>query len=169
MSASDNFVRRSHIDRLYNYVEEIRTGRYSLATRAPLIHNLLSRWFWEGGQLAGAGALEVVRLLESIDFVVPDNAEYRTWLGLAPAPQPGIPDSLNATDLALVKRHRDRLLESGRPFRGVRRATAKAERRTTHCYACKARLDNATDLQCTDCDWLLCRCGACGCGYLGYA
>lgn len=36
---------------------------------------------------------------------------------------------------------------------------------STHCYACKDELDSSIDLQCTACRWILCDCGACGCGY----
>jgi len=39
-------------------------------------------------------------------------------------------------------------------------------RRITHCYVCKEHLDNAVDLECTMCGWIICgNCGACGCGY----
>lgn len=38
-------------------------------------------------------------------------------------------------------------------------------RRLTHCYSCKVSLDSAHDLQCTRCKWMICTCGACGCGY----
>jgi hypothetical protein len=40
-------------------------------------------------------------------------------------------------------------------------------RRITHCYNCKHHLDNAVDVECAACGWIVCRCGACGCGYSG--
>ena len=38
-------------------------------------------------------------------------------------------------------------------------------RRVTHCYNCKRHLDNAFDVACAACGWIICACGACGCGY----
>ena len=38
-------------------------------------------------------------------------------------------------------------------------------RRTTGCWRCKSILDSNDDLACAICKWLLCECGACGCGY----
>jgi hypothetical protein len=35
-----------------------------------------------------------------------------------------------------------------------------------HCYSCKSLLTNATELECASCGWILCKCGACGCGYV---
>jgi hypothetical protein len=37
--------------------------------------------------------------------------------------------------------------------------------RHTHCFDCKKHLDSDLDIKCTNCGWLLCRCGACGCTY----
>lgn len=39
--------------------------------------------------------------------------------------------------------------------------------RVTHCYACKKPLDNSIDLECVACGWIICKCGACGCGWHG--
>ena len=38
-------------------------------------------------------------------------------------------------------------------------------RRITHCYQCRSHLDEAQDWNCSVCRWILCPCGACGCGY----
>ena len=38
-------------------------------------------------------------------------------------------------------------------------------RRITHCYSCKSHLDEAQHLNCSVCRWIVCPCGACGCGY----
>ena len=40
--------------------------------------------------------------------------------------------------------------------------------RATHCYACKCDLSSMSNLECTNCGWLICKCGACGCGYSKY-
>lgn len=37
--------------------------------------------------------------------------------------------------------------------------------RQTHCFDCKKHLDSDMDIKCTQCGWLLCKCGACGCTY----
>lgn len=38
-------------------------------------------------------------------------------------------------------------------------------RRVTYCYRCKNRLDNSLEQECDECGWIVCDCGACGCGY----
>lgn len=47
---------------------------------------------------------------------------------------------------------------------GLRPATNRF-RRVTHCYDCKHPLDSVIDYECNKCGWLVCDCGACGCGY----
>ena len=37
--------------------------------------------------------------------------------------------------------------------------------RVTHCWSCKDSLDSTIDLECCGCGWILCACGACGCGF----
>jgi hypothetical protein len=38
-----------------------------------------------------------------------------------------------------------------------------------HCYSCKRPLSSLTETECGDCRWLVCSCGACGCGYAGHS
>ncbi len=38
--------------------------------------------------------------------------------------------------------------------------------RTPPCWHCHQGLDNATDVECATCGWIICSCGACGCGRL---
>lgn len=45
---------------------------------------------------------------------------------------------------------------------GVQVATARQHRVTRNC---RGNLDNSVDLEGSACGWILCRCGACGCGY----
>src|SRR6185437_3841758 len=66
---------------------------------------------------------------------------------------------------ALILRHEQFLAERGLQNRGVRGATRTTEHRTTHCYACKTPLDSWVDTECVSCSWIICSCGACGCGY----
>ncbi len=69
--------------------------------------------------------------------------------------------------LSLGERHRLRLEKLGKPYLGVQPATRARQHRVTHCYACKRSLDNTIDVECVACGWILCSCGACGCGYSG--
>ncbi len=68
--------------------------------------------------------------------------------------------------LSLSERHKLFLEKHGIVYRGVRERTQRfLVRRITHCYSCKLDLDNAVDLECVACGWILCTCGACGCGF----
>ncbi len=40
--------------------------------------------------------------------------------------------------------------------------------RQTHCYHCQNDLDGRSFLECSKCEWIVCSCGACGCGYDRY-
>ena len=70
--------------------------------------------------------------------------------------------------LDLAERHMRKVIDAGQHYRGLQRPTLRVRRRVTHCYACKARLDNSTDVECVSCGWILCPCGACGCGYMAF-
>ena len=47
---------------------------------------------------------------------------------------------------------------------GPRAATIRNVR-TPKCNGCRRLLNSMDDPKCRVCGWLLCRCGACGCGY----
>lgn len=69
-------------------------------------------------------------------------------------------------NLSITDRHREKLNKIGIDYRGVRLATqCNQKRRVTHCYCCKKPLDNNVDIECVSCNWILCICGSCGCGY----
>lgn len=62
--------------------------------------------------------------------------------------------------------HRQRLISLGiDPASITISPVAPRSLRVTHCYACKRHLDNQTFLECSACNWIICNCGACGCGY----
>jgi hypothetical protein len=63
-----------------------------------------------------------------------------------------------------IERHKEHLANLGIEYRGVRFSGAE-QQRSTHCYSCKAHLDSRMNIQCASCGWLICSCGACGCGY----
>ncbi len=62
-------------------------------------------------------------------------------------------------------KHRESLVSSGISYLGVSIVTEKRTHRITHCYNCMAGLDNAIDVECNACGWIICACGACGCLY----
>lgn len=64
----------------------------------------------------------------------------------------------------IIRLHESFLNTKGKISSGV--VKAHGRRRITHCYSCKEHLDNAVDLECSICKWIICgNCGACGCGY----
>lgn len=65
----------------------------------------------------------------------------------------------------LEERHRAKVAETNKQYLGVRLAQGGRRKRVTHCYSCKSALDNSINLECKACGWILCSCGACGCGY----
>lgn len=69
---------------------------------------------------------------------------------------------------AKLQRHRGFIEALGTPYPGIRPRRA-SRRRITHCYACRRMLDNQADEECSGCGWIVCECGACGCGYLEQA
>lgn len=63
-----------------------------------------------------------------------------------------------------IERHKEYLLEHGKEYSGITQGSNK-KHRVTHCYSCKAGLDSSLHIECNACNWLICYCGACGCGY----
>lgn len=63
--------------------------------------------------------------------------------------------------------HREFLNSLGIRYNGVTSISATRKHRITNCYSCKKSLDNSVDIECNICRWIICRCGACGCGYNG--
>ncbi len=59
--------------------------------------------------------------------------------------------------------HRKRLERFNIEYTGVRKISYERWREA-NCWNCAAPLDNAIDIECVSCGWILCRCGACGCG-----
>ena len=64
----------------------------------------------------------------------------------------------------LLERHRLYLSTIGKPFIGIA-ALGEKELRGTHCYVCTSSLRSDFHVACRACGWLICECGACGCGY----
>lgn len=76
----------------------------------------------------------------------------------------GEEEAQKALDEYIAFNHSTYLRQAGRPLSPLR--VAKRSRgRVTHCYRCSAHLDSDAHLECSACGWLVCTCGACGCGY----
>jgi hypothetical protein len=103
--------------------------------------------------------LETTADVSDSDFVKLVNAysEFKILLG-KPLKAAGF-DSGTIED-----RHRRFLRERGLPDNGIRQATTRLQHRVTHCWSCKGGLDNSIDVECATCGWIICDCGACGCG-----
>ncbi len=61
--------------------------------------------------------------------------------------------------------HQKRLVFLGLNYLGVSAKVFGKKHRTPFCWNCKKPLDNDIDEECNVCGWILCHCGACGCGY----
>lgn len=64
-----------------------------------------------------------------------------------------------------IRYHKEFLEERKVPYRGVRMRDKEKKKRATHCYECHSPLDSDIDAECNICGWMLCYCGACGCGH----
>lgn len=64
----------------------------------------------------------------------------------------------------LISKHRAHVSRVGVPYLGTRRSTGKSIRKT-HCWKCTIPIDNITFFECVSCGWIICDCGACGCGF----
>jgi hypothetical protein len=64
----------------------------------------------------------------------------------------------------IVAKNQKYLEKIGKIFWGVKVNSTK-EHRNTHCYLCKKTLDSSSHIECSVCGWLICECGACGCGF----
>ncbi len=59
--------------------------------------------------------------------------------------------------------HEDFLSSKGLKSAGLKRTNR--QHRVTQCYHCQEGLDNSIQAECGNCGWIVCSCGACGCGY----
>lgn len=130
------------LDRLEAYVEELQSAREDQAIRAirgrvQMILNVLVE-LREHHQAVPFGGL----VIESIQ-ALKHRAKLHEVIPLL---------------------HAERLRELGLPNRGVR-PSSRPRRHHIRCYACHKALDSGVDIECVICNWVLCFCGACGCGF----
>ncbi len=70
--------------------------------------------------------------------------------------------------LDLIARHEAFVAKSGKTYQGFITSNKVRNPRITHCYSCYEDLDSRADVECKICGWLVCNCGACGCGWSGH-
>jgi hypothetical protein len=79
------------------------------------------------------------------------------------------PDNIETLEnMTLEDRHRANALFLGFEWKGTRRRIiddSNRPSRVSYCWFCKLKINNTVDLECIACGWILCNCGACGCGY----
>jgi hypothetical protein len=104
-------------------------------------------------------SLEKINLLQS---------KYSAWLQFYSSKLKKLKDkkpfSFTEMKMQAEMEHKKKLQRLGLPFKGINFDT-KRPPRATHCWDCKDTLDSSMDLECKACNWILCKCGACGCGY----
>lgn len=61
-----------------------------------------------------------------------------------------------------ISLHKSRLNNLHLPYRGTSKSTTRS--RAANCWACWSALNNYCDDECCVCGWIICQCGACGCG-----
>lgn len=64
-----------------------------------------------------------------------------------------------------LENHRAFLERLGVAPAGTRPRSIYKPPRNPFCYACYEDLDSTVEFECVACGWLICQCGACGCGY----
>lgn len=65
----------------------------------------------------------------------------------------------------ISRRHQQHMQEYGISYSGEKESDKLL--RYTHCWKCKKDINNIEFLECATCGWIICQCGACGCGYSG--
>ena len=73
--------------------------------------------------------------------------------------------------LISAKAHRELATAAHSEFlaaRGAAQSTTRKPKKTSHrvaiCPNCRRKLANVVQMECAACHWIICACGACGCG-----
>jgi len=156
---------------VFNPHDEPRDGQYIFVERTLLR-------FWDSGTAVGFVGKDGKRYAYSaVDFRKDRETHRTTFDGIRAALEaidPSLaPDALASEVLASLREIRSRRLREN--FTAMRRALDLPEallvvqtnprKRLTHCYNCYESLDSDSFLECNACRWMVCSCGACGCGY----
>jgi hypothetical protein len=73
-----------------------------------------------------------------------------------------IEDDRRGRRTRMLERHREMIAKNKGEYLGV--VDAQPDR-MARCYLCSGRLEGRENPECLACGWMICRCGACGCGY----
>ena len=73
-------------------------------------------------------------------------------------------EDLEKKHKAIKERHRKFVESRGFDYKGSNH-NPKKDVRETGCYNCKSSINNDFFEECNSCGWIICLCGACGCGY----
>lgn len=65
-------------------------------------------------------------------------------------------------------RHIEYIKSLGARYMGTSPISMTKKHRAARCYECRESLDNFIHFECNRCQWIVCKCGACGCGYIRY-
>ena len=71
--------------------------------------------------------------------------------------------AVEVLDAYVTINHQNYLRKVGKPSASLRPAE-RSSGRNTHCFRCKTHLESGSHFECSACGWLVCTCGACGCG-----
>jgi len=112
-----------------------------------------------GGQ-GGHGNVRQDRILSATDKV---HGGTLLWRVLALGGEVlGVFASYEDAVALLTERHAAFIAPFRRPA-APDRARVSVSRRS-YCWKCKEAVSSSANKQCEDCGWLICSCGACGCG-----
>ena len=94
--------------------------------------------------------------VHKIQVVVAEISEEKL-----PAPSQLMAGIISEVRSIVFLRYCDRVTSCGRTPGKLISSTKKL--RITHCFACKSALDSRLQLECSECGWIVCQCGACEC------
>lgn len=122
-----------------------------------LLYTLRNNTVRRFAALAVRGSVKAEKNEQQIHIL---KANYRNWINQ----HRDYLKSLVLIEKNLTEKHQHRLESLGIEYKGVRR-NLNVIQRATICWKCKNSLNSEIDLECIVCGWILCSCGACGCGY----
>ena len=98
------------------------------------------------------------------DLALQRKKEQEIQMGLAKQEEDRKRKAQSIENIAkTIEMHKARLLNLGIEYKEPRYLRKINNHRITHCYNCKRHLDNYTDMECSQCGYIICSCGACMC------
>ena len=130
-----------------------------------------AKWFRKAADQGLARAQYNLGVMYAEGQGVPkDYVEAEKWVreaadqGLALAQSFLIEEKSKLEEAKLIRRHKEWVESKGITYKGHRESHRF---RKAYCYSCTNQIDNRSNKECTGCGWIICNCGACGCGYEG--